>query len=68
MVHFSPDRKFVLSNDLGNDKVYSYEYNPNSASTVLKVKDSFAVEAGSGPRHLFSKKGRYVYVLQELEV
>jgi 6-phosphogluconolactonase len=45
--------------------VYSYEYNPNSASTVLKVKDSFA--AGSGPRHLtFSKKGRYVYVLQEL--
>jgi 6-phosphogluconolactonase len=24
---FSPDRKFVLSNDLGNDKVYSYEYN-----------------------------------------
>jgi 6-phosphogluconolactonase len=39
--------------------------NPNSASTVLKVKDSFA--AGSGPRHLtFSKKGRYVYVLQEL--
>jgi 6-phosphogluconolactonase len=67
MVHFSPDRKFVLSNDLGNDKVYSYEYNQNSASTVLKVKDSFAVEAGSGPRHLtFSKKGRYVYVLQEL--
>jgi 6-phosphogluconolactonase len=56
----------VLSNDLGN-KVYSYEYNPNSASTVLKVKDSFAVEAGSGPRHLtFSKKGSYVYVLQEL--
>jgi 6-phosphogluconolactonase len=22
-----PDRKFVLSNDLGNDKVYSYKYN-----------------------------------------
>jgi 6-phosphogluconolactonase len=32
----------------------------------LKVKDSFAVEAGSGPRHLTFKKGRYVYVLQEL--
>jgi 6-phosphogluconolactonase (cycloisomerase 2 family) len=26
-IHFSPDRKFVLSNDLGNDKVYSYKYN-----------------------------------------
>jgi 6-phosphogluconolactonase (cycloisomerase 2 family) len=22
--YISPDRKFVLSNDLGNDKVYSY--------------------------------------------
>ena len=67
MVHFSPDRKFVLSNDLGNDKVYSYEYNSNSVTAVLKVKDSFAVEAGSGPRHLtFSKNGKYVYLLQEL--
>jgi hypothetical protein len=25
--------------------VYSYEYNPNSVTAVLKVKDSFAVEA-----------------------
>jgi 6-phosphogluconolactonase len=40
MVHFSPDRKFVLSNDLGNDKVYSYEYNPNSASSI-KSKRQF---------------------------
>jgi 6-phosphogluconolactonase len=38
----------------------------NTNQQVLKVKDSFAVEAGSGPRHLtFSKNGRY-YVLQEL--
>jgi 6-phosphogluconolactonase len=67
MVHFSPDRKFVLSNDLGNDKVYSYEYNPNSNRTALKLKDSFAVAAGSGPRHLaFSKNGKYIYLLQEL--
>jgi 6-phosphogluconolactonase len=62
----SPDRKFVLSNDLGNDKVYSYEYNPNSASTVLKVKDSFAVEAG--PRHLTSVKGGMFMYYRELEV
>lgn len=67
MVHFSPDRKFVLSNDLGNDKVYSYEYDPNSVNETLKVKDSVSVSAGSGPRHLtFSKDGKYVYLLQEL--
>ena len=68
MVYFSPDRKFILSNDLGNDKVYSYAYNPNSATEILKPKDSIAVKSGSGPRHLtFSKDGKFVYVLQELD-
>jgi 6-phosphogluconolactonase len=67
MVHFSPDKKFVLSNDLGNDKVYSYEYDPESVIETLKVKDSVSVNPGSGPRHLtFSKDGKYVYLLQEL--
>ena len=68
MVHFSPDKKFVLSNDLGNDKVYSYRYNPNSTNEILKIKDSISVKSGSGPRHLtFSKDGRFVYLLQELD-
>jgi 6-phosphogluconolactonase len=68
MVHFSPDRKFVLSNDLGNDKVYSYHYNPNATNDILKIKDSISVKSGSGPRHLtFSKDGRFVYLLQELD-
>ncbi|RDI52446.1 lactonase family protein [Flavobacterium glaciei] len=68
MVHFSPDKKFVLSNDLGNDKVYSYSYNPNVYSAVLELKDSISVKSGSGPRHLtFSKNGKFVYLLQELD-
>lgn len=68
MVYFSPDKKYVLSNDLGNDKVYSYTYNPTAETEILKLKDSVAVTAGSGPRHLtFSKDGKYVYVLQELD-
>ena len=68
MVHFSPDKKFVLSNDLGNDKVYSYVYHPNAARTVLELKDSISVKPGSGPRHLtFSKDGKFVYLLQELD-
>ncbi|MFV8367968.1 lactonase family protein [Flavobacterium sp. LB2R40] len=67
MVYFSPDKKFVLSNDLGNDKVYSYAYNPDATSTVLELRDSVAVKSGSGPRHLtFSKDGKIVYLLQEL--
>ncbi len=68
MVHFSSDKKFVLSNDLGNDKVYSYVYSPNNEGAVLELKDSISVKSGSGPRHLtFSENGKFVYLLQELD-
>jgi 6-phosphogluconolactonase len=67
MVYFSPDRKYVLSNDLGTDTVSIYEYHPNAATEILKLKSSTSVKAGSGPRHLtFSKDGKKLYVLQEL--
>lgn len=68
MVYFSPDKKYVLANDLGTDKVYVYQYNANSDTEVLTLKSSVDVKPGSGPRHLiFSKNGKYVYVLQELD-
>ena len=68
MVHFSPDKKYVLANDLGTDKVYVYQYNPNSATEVLQLKSKIDVKPGSGPRHLtFSKDGKFVYLLQELD-
>lgn len=67
MVYFSPDHKYVLANDLGTDKVYSYSYNPNQPTDILKLSDAINVKPGSGPRHLtFSKNGKYVYLLQEL--
>lgn len=68
MVYFSPDNKYVLANDLGTDKVYVYQYNPNGGNEILKLKNSVDVKSGSGPRHLiFSKDGKFVYVLQELD-
>jgi 6-phosphogluconolactonase len=68
MVYFSPDKKYVLANDLGTDQVSVYQYNPNGGNQILKLKSSIAVNPGSGPRHLtFSKDGKYVYVLQELD-
>ncbi|BDB52874.1 lactonase family protein [Flavobacterium ammonificans] len=67
MVYFSPDKKYILSNDLGTDAVYIYEYHPNAASEIMKFKSTVTVESGSGPRHLtFSKDGKFVYLLQEL--
>ncbi|KIA98837.1 6-phosphogluconolactonase [Flavobacterium sp. KMS] len=68
MVYFSPDKKYVLSNDLGLDKVFIYNYNPTSKDKVLTLKGSVDVKAGSGPRHLtFSKDGKFVYLIQELD-
>ena len=68
MVYFSPDKKYVLANDLGTDKVYLYHNNPNSATEVLTLKSTIDVKPGSGPRHLiFSKNGKYVYLLQEMD-
>ncbi|KRD09922.1 6-phosphogluconolactonase [Flavobacterium sp. Root901] len=68
MVMFSPDKKFVLSNDLGLDKIFIYKYNAGAAHEILTLKGSVEVKKGSGPRHLtFSKDGRFVYLVQELD-
>jgi 6-phosphogluconolactonase len=67
MVKFTPDGKYVVSNDLGTDKVYLYKYHANSADNALELSDSIAVKAGSGPRHLtFSNNGKYAYLVHEL--
>jgi 6-phosphogluconolactonase len=67
-VVFSPDKKFILSNDLGQDKIFIYKYNPSATHQMLVLKETVSVKKGSGPRHLtFSKDGKYVYLLQELD-
>lgn len=68
MVVFSPDKKFVLSNDLGEDKIFIYKYNPTAKHEILTLKGTVDVKSGSGPRHLtFSKDGKFVYLVQELD-
>jgi 6-phosphogluconolactonase len=67
MVKFTPDSRYVVSNDLGTDQVYLYRYNANAKTNVLELSDSLKVEAGSGPRHLvFSKSGQFAYLVQEI--
>lgn len=67
MVQFSPDRQFVLANDLGTDRIYLYSYSPD-AEQPLQFKDTIATKTGGGPRHLaFSPNGKFVYLLQELD-
>ena len=66
MVCFSPDKKYLLVTDLGNDTVTVYSYNA-SAMVPLQLIHTEKMNGGTGPRHLvFSKNGKHVYVLNEL--
>ena len=68
MVHFTPDKKYVLANDLGTDRIYVYNYNADASKEILTFKDTIPIKTGSGPRHLtFHPNGKFVYLLQELE-
>lgn len=64
-VLFSPDKKYVVATDLGEDKVYIYLYDA-AASQPLKLKTTVKTNSGSGPRHLaFSPNGKHAYLAHE---
>ncbi len=68
-VVFSPDQKYVFAPDLGNDRLYQYNFNGTDAANVLTVGDSafYTVDDGFGPRHfVFSPNGKNAYLLNEL--
>lgn len=67
-VFLSPDENFLLTPDLGMDKVHIYQFD-QYAKTPLHPAAQKAIDCapGSGPRHLdFSPNGRFVYVIEEL--
>ena len=64
-VQFSPDKKYVIATDLGEDKVYIYNYQAD-AEKPLTLKQSIKTNAGSGPRHIaFGTNGKYAYLAYE---
>lgn len=66
-VMLSPDKTTIFSNDLGTDHLYIYQYNANAAKP-LQLVDSVFIAAGAGPRHLtFSKNGKMMYLIGEID-
>lgn len=72
-VRFTPDGKYLFANDLGTDRIYKFNVNPQAnprkEERLLSVGNpaSFGVKPGSGPRHLtFSPDGKYAYLITEL--
>ena len=66
----TPDKKYILATDLGNDRVYRFRYNKKARKNteVLTAQQvAYQVSDGQGPRHLtFSKDGRFAYLINEL--
>jgi 6-phosphogluconolactonase len=64
-VAVAPDNRFVLSCDLGIDKVLVYRF---AVDGQLSPHSAAVLQPGAGPRHLdFHPNGRYVYVISELD-
>jgi 6-phosphogluconolactonase len=64
----SPEGKFLLSADLGLDKVFVWRFDVASGTLSANDPPAASFDTGDGPRHLlFSKDGRFVYVLLELQ-
>ncbi|AFL85621.1 3-carboxymuconate cyclase [Belliella baltica DSM 15883] len=65
---FHPGGEKMFVSDLGTDKIYIYDFNPNYAVPFQPAAiPYFEVEAGSGPRHLiFNEKGDRFYLIHEL--
>lgn len=64
-----PTDRWVLVSDLGADKVFVYQLDPQAKRLVPGPNPSFDLAPGSGPRHLsFHPNGKNVYVINELNM
>ncbi|EKZ1624006.1 lactonase family protein [Listeria monocytogenes] len=60
---FTPEQKYVITCDLGTDKVTTYSANAGKLEKVTELD----VKPGSGPRNLvFQPNAKYVYIMTEL--
>lgn len=65
-IQADPKNQFVLACDLGLDQVLSYRLDARTGGLQPNDPPHFAIEPGSGPRHLaFHPNGKWVYVINE---
>ncbi|RMQ96442.1 hypothetical protein ALP94_00111 [Pseudomonas savastanoi pv. glycinea] len=63
-----PDDKYVVTSDLGADKMLVFSYDGNRAKPLQPAKTpTVQLPAGSGPRHLlFSEDGKHAWLTLEM--
>ena len=63
---FSPDGKLLLATDFSADRILHFDVEADPTKPYLKL-DNTPINEDSGPRHIiFSKDGRFVYIISEL--
>jgi len=63
---FSPDQKYLLTPDLGKDKVMVYQFDRNAAEPLTLYKE-ITTDSGAGPRHItFHPTLPYAYLIDEM--
>jgi len=67
MIAVSPDNRFVLATDLGQDRIYIYGFDAKTGKLAEPASAPFAaLPSGDGPRHFaFHPNGKWLYSLQE---
>lgn len=66
-VTLSPDNKTAYVADLGNDKIWIYDFNSEKGLLTVHQQESISLEKGSGPRHFtIAKDGKTAYSINEL--
>ena len=65
---FTPDNAYLLTPDLGNDKVMIYQFNSSLSKPLRPSSPAFvATSPGNGPRHItFSPNKKFAYLIHEL--
>lgn len=66
MIHADPSGRFVLSTDLGLDRIYVWKFDAGSGKLSPNDPPFASLPSGDGPRHfVFHPNARFLYSLQE---
>jgi 6-phosphogluconolactonase len=67
-VNPGPENEYVYVPDLGADRVFVYDFDPEAASIEAAATGHVETRSGAGPRHMdFHPNGQTGYVINELD-
>jgi len=66
MIQADPSNHFVLQTDLGQDRIYVYNFDSHTGRLTPANTPFYSLPSGDGPRHfVFHPNGRWMYSIQE---